>query len=246
MPHMTVRYSMLQTQTIRGFESTAYAYRGGDIVWLGDDAVTEHPRNGHRPWQPPALHCDPVRLQAGAAICLAQLEQHPCKGLLLWLLGQALPFPLNHAQGRFDAIRDALRANDLAAFEAAALRVLGLGHGLTPSGDDFVGGILFALHHAPRPQWRSAMPGLHSRIRAAAAVSTNIISAALLDDLMYGASYSVLHQLLAALQTKHPPVIEEATAQLLRLGATSGADMLAGLLLALTATTHYSTQDLPL
>ncbi|MGA8514915.1 MAG: DUF2877 domain-containing protein [Burkholderiaceae bacterium] len=237
---------MLQTLKVTGFESTAYAYRGGDIVWLGDDAVTDHPRNGHRPWQPPELHCNPVRLQTGATICLAQLSRTQCKGLLIWLTGQALPFPLNHAQGRFDAIRTALLANDLAAFEAAALRVLGLGHGLTPSGDDCVGGIMFALHLAPRTQWCSAMPGLRSRIRAAAAVSTNVISAALLDDLMQGASYSVLHQLLAALQSKHPPTIEAATTQLLRLGATSGADMLAGLLLALTTTPSDSTQDLPL
>lgn len=230
---------MLNARAIAGFESTAYAYRGGDIVWLGDDAVTEHPRNGHRPWQPPALHCDPWRLQAGAAICLAQWANQPCKGLLLWLTGQALPFPLNHAQYRFDAIRAALQANHLAAFEAAALRVLGLGQGLTPSGDDFVGGIFFALHHAPRPQWQAALPALHSRIRHAAGVSTNVISAALLDDLMRGASYGALHNLLAALQDNNPKAIETATTHLLRVGASSGADMLAGVLLALTTTTPH-------
>jgi hypothetical protein len=239
MSYMTGRNSMLPTQSITDFESTAYAYRDGDIVWLGDDAVTDHPRNGHRPWQPPVLHCDTVRLQSGAATCFELLAQHPCKGLLLWLIGQALPFPLNHAQSRFDAVRLALQANDLAAFEVAALRVLGLGHGLTPSGDDFVGGILFALHHAPRAQWQSAMPGLHQRIRTAAARATNVISAALLDDLMRGASYGALHSLLAALQSNNALRIGSATTQLLRLGASSGADMLAGLLLALAPSHHH-------
>jgi Protein of unknown function (DUF2877) len=223
-------------QAIPGFESTAYMYRAGDIAWLGDDAVTEHPRNAQRPWQPPRMLCDPQCLRAGAAICVEQLTGQPGKGLLLWLMGQVLPFPLNHAQKRFDAIRDALQANDCVAFEAAALRVLGLGHGLTPSGDDFVGGILFALHHTPRPQWRAAMPGLYRRIRAAAQTCTNVISAALLDDLMRGASYSVLHSLLAALQSNNSKTIEVATVQQLRLGASSGADMLAGVLLALTTT----------
>jgi hypothetical protein len=224
---------MLHTQTIPGFESTAYAYRGGDIVWLGDDAVTEHPRNAVRPWQPTALHCDPVRLQAGATLCLGLLKPRPCKGLLLWLTGQVLPFPLNHAQSRFDAIRDALVANDLAALEAAALRVLGLGHGLTPSGDDFVGGILFALRHAPRMQWLTDLPATQQRIRTAATTATNAISAALLDDLIEGASYSVLHDMLAALQSQNPQRITSATDDLMLLGASSGADLLAGVLLAL-------------
>jgi Protein of unknown function (DUF2877) len=227
---------MLPIRTITGFESTAYAYRGGEIVWLGCDAVTEHPRNGHRPWQPPVLRCEPVHLQAGATICLAQLAHRPCKGLLLWLTGQVLPFPLNHAQGRFDAIRNALRANDIAAFEAAALRVLGLGHGLTPSGDDFVGGILFALVHAPRMQWLAPLPATQQRIRQTAQTATNAISAALLDDLIDGASYSILHDMLAALQSQDAQRIIRATDDLLLLGASSGADLLAGVLLALLTT----------
>lgn len=232
-------HGALLTQPVPGFESTAYVVRNGAIVWLGDNAVTEHPRNGYRPWQPPPLQCDAVSLQVGAGMCLEQLAGQPHKGLLLWLMDQALPFPLNHAQARFDAIREAFEAGDCAAFEAACLRVLGLGHGLTPSGDDFVGGILFALHYAPRPQWHCAMPGLHQRIGAAAQLRTNAISAALLDDLMRGASYGVLHSLLAALQRHNLPTIQDATEQLLRLGASSGADMLAGLLLALTTTTHH-------
>jgi Protein of unknown function (DUF2877) len=222
---------MSHTQTIPGFESTAYAYRGGDIVWLGDDAVTEHPRNGHRPWQPPVCLYDAADLQAGAAICLEQIAKIDTKGLLLWLTQRALPFPLNHAQGRLDTIRAALQANDLVAFEAAALRVLGLGHGLTPSGDDFVGGILFALHHAPRMQWLTDLPATQQRIRTAATTATNAISAALLDDLMDGASYSVLHDMLAALQSQNSQRILAATDDLMRLGASSGADLLAGVLL---------------
>jgi Protein of unknown function (DUF2877) len=239
---MTALHSMLQTQTIPGFEFTAYAYRGDDIVWLGDNAVTQHPRNGHRPWQPPVLHCDPAHLQAGATLCLGLLKHRPCKGLLLWLTGQALPFPLHHAQGRFDAIRAALVANDLVAFEAAALRVLGLGHGLTPSGDDLVGGILFALHHAPRKQWLASLPATQQRIRHAATTSTNAISAALLDDLIDGASYSVLHDMLAALQSQDAQRITCATDDLMLLGASSGADLLAGVLLALlTAPSPFPT-----
>ncbi len=221
-------------QAVVGFEATAYAWQQGAIVWAGDDASTDHPRNVWRPWQPPPLRCDARALAAGALICSKQLETANSQGLLRWLLDQPLPFPLEHARPRFDAVREALTRNDAAAFEAAALRLLGLGHGLTPSGDDFIGAIFFALANAPREAWRADMPAMQARIHEAAQTATNAISAALLDDLMAGASYRALHELLAALQDGGAATIHHTTQALLRVGASSGADMLAGLLLALT------------
>jgi hypothetical protein len=137
------------------------------------------------------------------------------------------------AQARFDAVRQALITADLQAFEAAALRVLGLGPGLTPSGDDFLGGLLFTLRHAPVPAWRGRMAAVHARLLAAAATATNPISAALLQDLLHGRSYRALHELLQALHDGCPADVERAAQALLGVGATSGADMLAGVLLAL-------------
>jgi len=149
-------------------------------------------------------------------------------GLLGWLAGQRLVFPLELARPRLDALALALRAHDCVAFEAAALRVLGLGHGLTPSGDDLLGGILFTLAHAPIPAWQDAMPGLHARMRQAAHSATNPISAALLDDLMRGSSYRVLHRVFDAFHAGHSGPITDAVQALLRLGSSSGGDMLAG------------------
>lgn len=223
-------------QPIAGFESTDYALRHGRIVWAGAQAASDHPRNALRPWRPEAQNCDAASLRVGAVTCIALLDTLAVKGMLLWLTGKPLPFPLDHAGGRFDALRSALERNQLDEFEAAAHRVLGLGHGLTPSGDDFVGGILFALEHVPRDAWRDAMPGVLARIRAAATTATNPISAALLDDMIDGASFRELHELLAALQGNAGPAIVRAARALLRVGASSGADMLAGVLLALTTT----------
>jgi hypothetical protein len=113
-----------------------------------------------------------------------------------------------------------------------------LGHGLTPSGDDFVGGIMFTLCHLERapsaPAWLADLPELASQLREVAQTATNVISAALLDDLIDGSSYRALHDLLAAFNSQNEQRIESATAELLRLGASSGADLLAGVLLALT------------
>jgi hypothetical protein len=233
-----VRAASPPLQKIAGFEATDYALLRGSVVWAGEGASTRHPRNARSPWQPAPITCDSERLRKGAKTCLSLLESVPTKGLLLWLTGQPLPFPLDHAASRFDAIRSALERNELHAFGAAALRVLGLGHGLTPSGDDFVGGICFALKHAPRDAWRAELPAVLAEIRKAAATSTNVISAALLDDLIDGASYGALHELLAALQHRPLPEIARATQALLDIGATSGADMLAGLLVALITIPH--------
>ena len=167
---------------IAGFESTDYALLCGALVWIGDDATLRHPRNLASRWSPPPIVCDAQRLRAGARVCLRLLEALPATGLLRWLKGQALPFPLDRVAPRFDAIGAALERNDLRAFEAGALRILGLGQGLTPSGDDFVGGICFALRHAPRDEWRADLRAVLARIRSCAATSTNVISAALLDD----------------------------------------------------------------
>ena len=229
----------LPLRRIAGFESTGYARLHGRIVWAGEQAGADHPRNTRRPWQPTRLDCDAQRLQRGAATCIGLLGARPAPGLLAWLGGGPLPFPLDRAAHRFDAVRRSLQLNDLPAFEHAALQLLGLGPGLTPSGDDFVGAICFALVHAPRSRWRAAMPALHGRIRAAAQGATHAISAALLDDLIAGGSYRALHEMLAALDGGEAARIDAAAQALLRIGATSGADMLCGLLLALS-TWHES------
>ena len=224
---------------VAGFEATAYAWRDGAIVWAATHGHTEHPRHATRPWRPHRFEGDARSLMAGAQLCLARLDLASNKGLLRWLGGQPLPFPLEPARPRFDAVRDALVRDDAVAFGAAALRVLGLGHGLTPSGDDFIGAIVFALAHAPRKSWRAPLPAVKAQLRDAARSATNPISAALLDDLMAGASYRVLHELIDALQGRQPAEVKSATEALLSLGASSGADMLAGLLLTLTTTPSH-------
>ena len=225
---------------IQGFEATDYAYFEGRIVWIGDDANVRHPRNYWKPWRPPTKTYSAALLQAGAKLCLQQITKNDTHGLLLWLTNREMLFPLDKAAPRFDAVRDALQAKQIKAFEQAALRVLGLGHGLTPSGDDFLGGIFFAFHHAgdiarkPYPEWLPSLPGLQANLRMACEASTNQISAALLASNMDGSSFGELHDMLDALESNDSRFIAAAREALLAVGSSSGADMLAGLLLALT------------
>ena len=216
-----------------GFESTHYALLDGRIVWTGDSADSAHPRNLANPWQAPPAHYQAAALRKGAALAWHALQTQTRPGLLAWLGGQALPFPLSLAQQRLLDLAHALHSQDLAAFEAACLRLLGLGVGLTPSGDDLVGAVFFTLHHAPVAHWQAAIPALRTRISRAAQSASNPISAALLDDLLQGSSYRALHALFDAMQMQQIPVIHHAVQDLLRIGASSGGDMLAGVLLTL-------------
>ena len=216
---------------VPGFESTHYALLDGRIVWTGETAHSDHPRNLANPWQALPAHYSAAALRRGAALAWQLLPERP--SLLAWLGGEALPFPMGLAAQRLNDLAQALRTQDLPAMEAASLRLLGLGVGLTPSGDDLVGAVFFTLHHAPIAHWQAAMPGLRKRIGHAAQSATNPISAALLDDLLQGSSYRALHELLDALHTQHLPAIPNAMRALLRVGASSGADMLAGVLLTL-------------
>jgi hypothetical protein len=223
---------------IFGFENTDYAYLGDEIVWAGTNPMTSHPRVVGTRVTPLSLRdISPTsqgQTKTGARICLNEIAATDTHGLLLWLTDRDLPFPLNHAKPRFDAVRTALQANDIQAFEEAALRVLGLGNGLTPSGDDFLGGIFFALAHKSHPKWLLGLPALQGNLRMACEQSTNPISAALLSDNMAGTSYGVLHDMLNALESNDVKKIKNAREALLHLGSSSGADLLAGLLLALT------------
>jgi hypothetical protein len=232
---------------VAGFESTGYAWLGPRLVWAGGashSARTEHPRSLHRPWQPPVPAGDARALRRGARLALEGLPAWPARGLLPWVAGGDLPFPLQLARTRFDALRQALEADDAAAFAAAAPRVLGLGPGLTPSGDDFLGAVFFALAHAPRRGWAAMLPALEHTLLQACGHSdqpntqpaTNPISAALLADLMRGRGYRVLHEWLSALQGGERAALASTGRALLALGASSGADLMSGVLLTLAST----------
>ena len=218
---------------VPGFESTHYARADGRIVWTGKTAHSDHPRNMANPWQAKPAHYQAQALRKGAELAWDALQTQARPGLLAWLGGQTLPFPLNLAAQRLDDLAQALNSQNLATFEAACLRLLGLGVGLTPSGDDLVGAVFFTLRHAPIAQWHAAMPSLRTRISRTAQSASNPISAALLDDLLQGSSYRALHEFFDAMHSQQTPAIEEAVRALLRIGASSGADMLTGVLLTL-------------
>jgi hypothetical protein len=138
------------------------------------------------------------------------------------ILRFAQPFVLDMARACLDRQPSRISKN------AAAL--VGLGAGLTPSGDDFLGGWLFAVKNL-----QAAYPNLnlsdHSISVDAYHSRTHVISFTLLKDLAGGQAIAPLHHIINNLLTGEPlESIHPHFSQLTHIGHSTGWDLLAGLL----------------
>lgn len=123
------------------------------------------------------------------------------------------------------ALGEALRAGD--GLADAADRLLGLGPGLTPAGDDLLAGVLVTCAHLG-----SGVPALSSRVRQRAGATT-ALSADLLRHAVAGRAASTVLGLLDALVGAQP--VGPALDALLAVGSTSGHDTATGVLVAARA-----------
>ncbi len=114
-----------------------------------------------------------------------------------------------------------------------ATALIGLGPGLTPSGDDFAGGLLFAIKIL-----QTAYPNLklvNQTIPIEKYQSrTHLISFTLLQDLANGHGVAPLHQIMTGiLRGDSFDSIDPFISQLTQIGNSTGWDLLAGLLAGL-------------
>ncbi|HEV8673813.1 MAG TPA: DUF2877 domain-containing protein [Methylomirabilota bacterium] len=103
--------------------------------------------------------------------------------------------------------------------------LIGLGPGLTPSGDDLLGGAMIALRAFGRPD---AAERLADRLLPRARSRTHRISLAHLASAADGEGMAALHALLAALCEPDLPQLHACLDALAAVGHTSGWDALAG------------------
>ena len=109
--------------------------------------------------------------------------------------------------------------------------VIGLGPGLTPSGDDLIGGALVALASLGRLATRDAL----WRACRTHLGRTNEISAAHLRSAALGYAAAALHEAICATFGGQVDRIKPALSALSRIGHSSGLDAFAGALMALRA-----------
>ena len=114
---------------------------------------------------------------------------------------------------------------DLPASMAAAKQLAGAGIGLTPSGDDFIIGALYATWIIHPPETTRV---LAEEIAACAAPLTTSLSAALLRFAGRGEAGILWHKFFDALISSEVDPIRSAMDEISVVGATSGGDALAG------------------
>ncbi len=236
--------------------ASIYLEAGGEIVWLGRRDSPRHPRamlaasepsaDGQtlRSTSPSSIRGDrhgpatPTSRRCGAPPATFSPSCAGRAPIASCLRASAVSSPGSGRIFRSTALSTSSREiaaacdrGDAGARMIAAEPLLGLGPGLTPSGDDFIGGVLFARHAVEPPG--SAWAQAASTIVARAHDRTHPISAALLEDLAAGEGHEPLHDLVDALARG---AIEDAWAavqRLGRLGHSSGWDMLAGVMVGL-------------
>lgn len=130
-------------------------------------------------------------------------------------------------------------AEHIDGIEQAVNRLIGFGEGLTPAGDDILVGFLAVLHrHRDTPGTTRALTGLRDAVGRHIHRTTDI-SAHYLRLAVHDHIGEALDKLLDAVDADAPATVLAArTAEMVDLGATSGADTVRGVLAGLAALPH--------
>ncbi len=195
-------------------------------------------------WKPAALPAwRPATMRdALARLRLAAARGAPREGYAFLLAPLALrDAPLAGSQASADALADwittaeraehPLQAGSTLPVPQAVAALIGLGPGLTPAGDDLLGGALAALRAAGRNRSAEA---LAAYVLPRAATGTSRISRAHLACAAQGECGEAVHDMLAALLSGAAD-LEVPLARVAAVGHTSGWDALSGAALAFAA-----------
>jgi len=205
-----------------------------------------------RPWIPPAISMEaaPDALSnaldslsgviAGQESVAGLGPLAPCAAALLNRDGDSpkntildSPYPLLRMAGlALNELGGAWYREDSTAASSAALRLVGLGPGLTPSGDDLLMGLLAVCYWAESYSEQSAPlgPAIARSVLKQASTATTRISARLLAHAAGGLLYEPAMSLAACLFSARIEGIDPAASRLFAIGHSSGTDMAVGLL----------------
>jgi len=123
-----------------------------------------------------------------------------------------------------EEIRQGFQGADWKTVLQGVANLTGLGVGLTPAGDDFLVGMLHGF-------WTRAAEQVEELCTAIARVAiprTSTLSGAWLEAASQGEAGEVWHTLIDATRNDSTDSMQQALAQILRTGETSGADALSG------------------
>ncbi|MBN2427507.1 MAG: DUF2877 domain-containing protein [Deltaproteobacteria bacterium] len=212
----------------------------GDYVRIGGERFLLKTDGGGVWLPPPPSATDPQKIKSGLnALEKVAAPRLPKDGLGRFI--DTFPFPtlrtepvltqaawpLKRLQGWLrQSLADPQNIQDPDIFSWK--RLLGLGPGLTPSGDDLVGGVMLGLHSLG---CFPIIKTLSSAITQVLAESTNPISAAHLRCAMEGTGSKTAHSAINAILSGNRKEISQIPVDIEKIGHTSGWDMLAGIVI---------------
>jgi hypothetical protein len=135
-------------------------------------------------------------------------------------------------------IANACLSRDMPGLLQQADALVGLGEGLTPSGDDFLGGLLFCINTIQRlyPGFIYPDSSAQAAFVESARKKTHLISFTLLKDLADGQGVEPLHGLIRSILNDQAAESIRTASCLTRIGHSTGWDLLAGALTGLLLT----------
>ncbi len=201
--------------------------------------------NEARIWQPktPARSLEADKIGEGiAALQRALTSRDDIDGLGRFMIPEYRPKPNDYvyraAEKPMSEAGNWLRAK-LRSHGAAVVKDLtwveklsGLGPGLTPSGDDFLGGIMIALHALGNA---GLSRQLWPTIKRYTEENSNPVSLTHLSAASSGLGAAAIHQMLSAVLSGDVATIDTVINDVAAIGHSSGWDIMAGVLMTLEA-----------
>lgn len=194
-----------------------------------------------RPWQPEAIIFNGTRRwQRVAGIIKENIKDHAS---LFYYQGENIFYReisrLLHLHRQ--ALLNALKHEDYSTLENAAVNLMGLGIGLTPSGDDYLTGlsVILFMPGSPACKYREALLAAQENGKE----KTTLLSAITLREAIFQRYREVIHRFIYQLNVGGGENIHQTINEIKQIGSSSGSDMLYGMADALALTAYLGGND---
>ncbi len=171
-------------------------------------------------------------------------ELQSCRAEAACLVGIKGFFPLLIGEVEIDQILQtiipsvekislSIKNSDWSEFVKSTANIVGVGMGLTPSGDDFLSGVFVALYFYNTTFGKGFTVDKLKNLANSVASKTSLFSATLIKAAANGWVQDVISCWLVSLFQGDSKQVKELTRKILKIGHSSGADILLGLIITL-------------
>ncbi len=248
-------------KVIKVFSTAAYLEgEEGEIFWVAAADIPPHQRSLITSYSPEAFatgenfYHQSSRVQIGEKVFISMDQALIWKPLVIdfknilnlselervfpnWLpVFQGIDDPWIRIGRRFCSLVASSPKRRINAIIEKCARLVGLGPGFSPAGDDFVGGLLFAIYFLQKayPELLEMEENIILNFLEWARSHTNIVSWTILKDLASGQGPEPVHKILYKLfQGEEVSTIGPEVEELDRLGHTTGRAIFCGILTGL-------------